>query len=91
MPDDLKIALDAISKLFVFDKDPPGGELIVVVFNGISRDYANIADPDEPLPGNPEYEAAWRARCGARINGEPMAWREIIDKVRKEAAHARGN
>jgi hypothetical protein len=37
MPDDLKIALDAISKLFVFDKDPPGGELIVVVFNGISR------------------------------------------------------
>jgi hypothetical protein len=86
MPDDLKIALDAISKLFVFDKDPPGGELIVVVFNG-----TNIADPDEQLPGNPEYEAAWRARCGARINGEPMAWREIIDKVRKEAAHARGN
>ena len=26
MPDDLKIALDAISKLFDFDKDPPKGK-----------------------------------------------------------------
>jgi hypothetical protein len=57
------------------------------------KDYSAIVDPDMP-PMTENYELYQRPlgiRRGVRINGEPMAWREIMDKVRKEAAHARGN
>jgi hypothetical protein len=49
MSDDAsRVILDAISKLFVFDKDPRSGELIVVVFNGISR--VTLTTPTSPIP-----------------------------------------
>ena len=41
MPDDLKIALDAISKLFEFDKEPPRGEW--------PRKVRNDEKPPKPL------------------------------------------
>jgi hypothetical protein len=45
---------------------------------------ASDSDPDEPTPNDPGYYRMRDIYNGVRIDGKPLKWREIRDKVEKE-------